>query len=426
LEGIARYDGSPNFPPDKRWGLFPSVGIGWKISEEDFFRNHVTFINTLKIRANAGLVGDDRIRSYQYRSRFSPTQGILLGGGPTNGLDNDIVPNPYITWEKAFTQNYGADATLLKSRMNVSVDVWKRHTYDMLVAPTAALSFTAGANAATQNYGIMDSWGVEASVGYHDNISKDFSYFVDANFGSSSNALVRTFQQVTYTGTYQDAIGLSTGRVDGYISKGIIRTQDQVDAILSKNPNYTINGLKPRVGYLDFVDVNNDGKIDGSDITKLHTKASSLFGMGFTVGLAYKTLRLSTNFNLAVGGYVYYDAIAKTPPTLTQSAAAFWKDHWTPSNPNAAFPLFDAPLAKETSTFWERPGTQMRVNNMTLSYAMPRGLADRLHIPEFRAYLSGMNLWNIINPFDYKDPSNSNFINYPMLRSYSLGINMTL
>jgi TonB-linked SusC/RagA family outer membrane protein len=426
LEVIARYDGSANFPPDTRWGIFPSVGLGWKISEEDFFRNNVPFINSLRLRANVGRVGDDRIRGYQFRSRFSPTSGILLGGGLSNGLDNNLVPNPYITWEKAFTQNYGFDATFLNNKMTMGVDVWKRHTYDGLVSTTSALPWTTGATAPDENYAIVDAWGIEASLGYHGTINKDMSYWVDANFGSSANMLIRTFQQASNVGTYQDVIGKTMGRQDGYIAKGIIRTQAEVDAILSKNPNYTISGSKPRVGYLDFVDVNNDGKIDGNDITKLRDKASSIFGMGFTLGFSYKTLRLSTNLNLAVGGYVYYDAIAKTPPTLTQNAAAFWKDHWTPDNPNAAFPSFDAPLAKENSTFWERPGTQMRVNNMTLSFAMPKGLAQRLGIPDFRAYLSGTNLWNIINPFDYKDPTQSNFINYPTLRTFSLGINMTL
>lgn len=428
LEFIARYDGSANFPPDSRWGLFPAVGIGWKVSEEEFFRNSFPFITNFKIRANAGVVGDDRIRNYQYKSRFSPTSGILLGTSPalTNGLDNNLIPNPYITWEKAFTQNYGADMSLLNNKLSISVDVWKRHTYDALVSKTSALSFTSGATAADENYGIYDAWGVEATLGYRGTISKDFGYSADVNFGRSNNVLIRTFQVASYTGTYQDAIGQPFGRQDGYISKGMIRTQEQVDLLLAKNPNYTIGGLKPRVGYLDFVDVNNDGKIDGLDITKLHDRGSSIFGMGFTFGVSYKTLRLSTNLNLAVGGYVYYDAIAKTPPTLTQNAPAFWKDHWTPDNPNAKFPSFDAPLAKENSTFWERSGTQMRVNNMTLAYGLPKGISERLRIPEFRAFLSGTNLWNIINPFDYKDPSSSNFINYPTLRTYSIGVNMTL
>ncbi|MEY2902693.1 MAG: hypothetical protein RLY89_1799 [Bacteroidota bacterium] len=426
LEFIGRYDGSANFPPDSRWGFFPAVGLGWKISEESFFRKNISFINTLKLRANAGLVGDDRIRNYQYKSRFSPTSGILLGNALTNGLDNNLIPNPYITWEKAFTQNYGLDATFLKGKLSFSLEVWKRHTYDGLVAKTTALSFTAGAIAADENYAIYDGWGVEATVGYRGVINKDWGYSVDMNFGSSNNVLIQTFQQASFTGTYQDAIGRPFGRVDGYIAKDILRTQEQVDAILAKNPNYTISGSKPRVGYLDYVDVNNDGKIDGSDVTKLRDRSSSKFGMGFNIGVTYKTFRLSTNIGLQVGGYVYYDAIAKTPPSTTQNAAAFWKDHWTPENPNAKFPAFDAPLARETSTFWERPGTQMRVNNMTLSYGMPKNISEKLGIPELRAYITGTNLWNIINPFDYKDPSSSNFINYPTLRTFTFGLNVTL
>ncbi len=113
-------------------------------------------------------------------------------------------------------------------------------------------------------------------------------------------------------------------------------------------------------------------------------------------------------------------------PTTTQNAPAFWSDHWTPDNPNAKFPRADAPLARENSTFWAVSGTQSRINNMTLSYAMPKKFAERLKIPEIRALLTGTNLFNIINPFEYKDPYTSNYAQYPTLRTISLGINAAL
>jgi hypothetical protein len=177
---------------------------------------------------------------------------------------------------------------------------------------------------------------------------------------------------------------------------------------------------------MDYKDVNGDGKIDDNDITLMFDKTAAVVGFGITLGVTYKDFKLQTNLNLTIGGKRFYDTEARKVPTTTQNAPEFWNDHWTPSNPNAVYPRADAPLAKELSTFWAVNGTQSRINNMVLSYSLPKRISSKYKIPDCRLMLSGTNLWSIINPLKYKDPYTSNFANYPTLRTMSLGINVSL
>lgn len=434
LEVIARYDASSNFAPENRWGLFPSVGLGWKVSDEKFFQNNIRFINNLKFRANFGLVGEDRVNAKLYESRFTQTTGMLFGSTVTNGLDPNVSPNRDITWEKSRHLNIGIDGTTLNNKLTFSVDVFRRYTYDGYdKLENGALPFTAGFGTAVVNYGRQLNWGSEYSFGYRDRINKDWNFNADVNFSITNSLLLQSYYNAALLSTpreIENQIGRNprkyNGNNYGYIAKGILRTQAEVDALLAKNPNYRIGGAKPQVGFMDFEDVNKDGQINDNDITTMFDNTSSIIGFGITFGVSYKTFKLNANMNLTIGGKRFYDSEARKVPTTTQNAPAFWADHWTPENPNAKFPRADAPLARETSTFWAVNGTQSRINNMVLSYALPKKIAERLRIPEFRAFITGTNLWTLYSELDYKDPYTSNFVNYPTLRTFSLGLNVSM
>ena len=434
LEVIARYDASAKFAPDQRWGLFPSVGIGWKISDEGFFRN-LSFINFMKIRANYGLTGEDRINAALWKERYTQTTGMLIGATPTNGLDPSIFANPDITWEKARSLNVGFDATVF-TKFNITVDIYQRYTYDGYdKLENGAIPFTSGINTAAVNYGEQLAWGSEFSIGYRTRFGKDFGFSADLNFGFSNSMLLQSYYNTALLGTNtKDELGIMIGRDpkkyngsnQGFIAKGIIRTQADLDALLAKNPNYRINGVKPQLGFMDFEDINGDGQINDNDITLMFDKTTPVTSGGLTLGFTYKNFKLNTNINYVIGGKKFYDSEAMRVPTTTQNAPAFWNDHWTPENPDAKYPRADAPLARENSSFWAVGGTQIRVNNLVLSYSLPKTISEKHKIPEFRAFLTGTNLWNLVNPFDYKDPYTSNFASYPTMRTISLGVNVSM
>ncbi len=436
VDVVTRVDGSANFPPNKRWGVFPAVGLGWKVSEENFFKENLPYVNFFKLRANFGLVGDDRVTSYQYESRFTQTTGMLFGSTITNGLDPNIYPNPDITWEKARTLNYGLDASFLHTRLAVSLDIWTRHTYDGFDdLGVVSLPYTTGINTGLKNYGIQNSWGSEWTVGWRDIIGRNWGYSIDVNAAYGNNQVIQQYYSPAALGTPTEYSSIMIGKSSkiynsanyGYIATGILRTQADVDAVLAKNPNYKINGVKPQVGYMNYKDINNDGVIDGNDVTVMYNNGTaSTVVFGFTFGVTYKTIKFSTNINLYLGGKQFVDGEARKPPTTTTNAPDFWKDHWTPDNPNAKYPRADAPLITSNSTFWALSGTTSRINNATISYAMPASLSERLKIPNFRVLVSGTNLWSLVNPFKYKDINTNTFVTYPFLRTISVGLNMTL
>lgn len=431
LEFAFRNDASPNFAPEHQWGFFPSGAIGWRISEENFFRDHIRFIDELKIRVNVGLTGNDAVGSFRWTDRYTPTTGALFGTSPgrSTGLNNTDIPNPLITWEKALYKDIGLDGSFWNRRFNFNLDFYHRHTYDMLESPSATMPNTFGINIAQVNHGKMNAWGVEAGITYNGNVGKDLNYSVGMNFGWSDNKVLdRYYNAGTDTG-YKNPIGVRTDRgIEGYVAEGIARTQTDVDNWNKDHGGARKNyfGDTLRVGYLIFKDINGDGLIDDKDLSRIVNRANSLFGAGFNAGVGYKGLKLSVNFSLSVGGKTYWRKNDLTPPTKDLSALTIWKDSWTVDNTNAKYPVSYSPQVNSTSTFWIVDATTLRVNNLTLAYVVPKTFSNRLKLPEIRAYVTGQNLWNIINPTPYKDEASNDITDYPILRSWTFGLSLSL
>ena len=435
FEFVGRADASSNFAPENRWGFFPTFGLGWKVSDESFFRN-IRFVNNLKLRATYGLVGEDRVSNKTYVNRLTQTTGYLFGNVYTNGLDPNLFPNPAATWEKSRTLNVGFDATVLNGKINISADFYERYTYDAFNSlDQSVLPYTVGLPSAVKNYGQALAWGSEFAIGYRTNFSRDWSFTADVNFGWSNSQVLQQYYSPTNFGLYgsngfSNIIGKDPRTYNsnnyGYIATGIIRTQAELEALLAKNPNYTIGNAKPQVGFMNYQDVNGDGKIDDNDITLMFDKTTPFASGGITLGVTFKEFKFQTNLNLSIGGKRFYDSEAMKVPTTTQNAPSFWADHWMPDNPDAKYPRADAPLAKERSTFWAVNGTQSRINNMVLSYSLPNRLVTKYKIPAARIMLTGTNLWNIVNPLDYKDPYTGDYATYPTLRTISVGLNISL
>lgn len=427
LEAAFRRDASPNFPVNSQWGFFPSVAVGWKISEENFFKNNISFVNDLKIRFNVGLTGNDATSAFAWKNRYTSANGMLFGSSLSNGLNNAVIPNTQITWEKALYKDLGIDGNFWNRRFNFALDFYHRHQYDMLETPNTTVPNTFGGSIANQNHGVLNSWGMEAMLGYNGSAGRDFKYFINVNFSITNNKVISKYYNANTDTGWKKPVGVRADRgIEGYKATGIVRTQQEVDAWYKTHPGWTINGDSLRPGYLNFEDINGDGKITDVDQTRIADRSSSLFGMGFNLGCSWKGFRVSTNISLSVGGYTTWRKADVAPPTKDVSALVMWRDSWTAANPNAALPAIYAPYVSETSSFWLRNATAMRVNNLQFSYSLPGTLTGKWKIPECRVFITGNNLWAIINPTPYKDPASNTASDYPILRTWTFGLNLNL
>ncbi len=433
VEASFRYDGSVNFAPKNRWGFFPSASLAWRVSEEKFFKENVRFMNYLKLRTSIGLLGNDRIvlkdknavSGWQWMQRYNLVDGAYFGS-LSSGVAADVIPNVDITWEKSLTYNFGLDATFLNNKLSLNVDAFYRHTYDILGDRAASVPATFGAKMPSENYAVIDARGFEVELGYNDKIGDDFKYYVKGNLGYAVNEVI-TKDEAENLRSYKSEIGYSTDRKMGYIATGILRTQADLDALPE---GYTIFGQKPELGMLNYRDLRGansdepDGVIDDNDKDWIINHTTPPLNYGISLGGSWKGISLDIFLQGVAGNDIMIDMRgAQARPQETNFD--FWTDHWTPENVNAAFPRASRNAAGEESTFWVRDGSFMRLKNVNLAYALPKSVLTKLGVAQLKFFLTGNNLCLLQNKMKYYDPENSSIRAYPLMRSYSFGVNLS-
>lgn len=437
FEAVARLDASSNFASGNRWGLSPSIGAGWVISQEDFFKNNVNFVNFLKFKVNYGITGDDRVgeRLWQERYKISLNDGYLFGDNNGIGLNPAVFPNLDITWEKKQTINTGIEASLFNNKFDIGVEFFRNYGYDGFDGGVNQIyPMYAGFAAAVVNYREVYNWGSEFTLGYKAKLAKDLNLNASMNFGYGNSVVDKQIYNPNelYFNTPEDWVLVGTDpRVYnnnnlGLRSRGIFKSQAEVDAFMAENPNYTIRGNVPEPGWLYYEDTDGDGVITESDMVPLFNHPQPIFSSGITLGLNYKNFNLNTNIFARFGGKVYYDSRARESPTVSQNVLDFWTDRWSPTNPDGKFPRGDDPSIGIESDFWAVDNTTIRVNNMTLSYKLPSKLANKFGMGGARILATGNNLWTIVNPLKYKDPETNSAYDYPTIRTISLGLSVNL
>lgn len=440
IEAVTRLDASSNFASGNRWGVSPSVGLGWIVSKEPFFRDNVPFVNFLKLKVNYGLTGDDRVeqRLWQERYAVSLNDGYIFGNNNGIGINPKDLPNPNITWEKKQTFNAGLEASLFNNKFDFGVEVFRNRVYDGFDGGLNNIyPMYAGFASAVVNNREVYNWGSEFTLGYRAKLGREVNFSTNVNFSFGNSVVTREIYNpnVLWLRTPEDdewvLVGTDPRKYNsgnmGLISKGILRTQADVDALLAATPNYTFDGQIPEVGWLHYEDVNQDGMITEADMVPLYDNPTPFLSSGISFNLGYKDFSLSTNLLARFGGKVFYDSRARTRPTQAINVASFWEDRWTPQNPmSGMMPRFDDPSIGVNSDYWAVDGTMIRINNMTLSYKLPESLAKRVGLGSARILATGSNLWTLVNPLKYKDPYTSSAYDYPTIRTISLGLSVNL
>lgn len=439
VEVVSRLDASSNFALGNRWGWSPSIGAAWVVSQEEFFADHVPFINFLKLKFNIGITGDDRVeeRLWQERYVIDVTNGYLYGENNGNSLRPSVIPNPFITWEKKRTVNFGVEMSLFDNKLDIGAEFFQNKVFD---------GFDQGGNDITPlyvgylppgiNYREAYNWGSEFTIGYRAKIAREVNVSASMNFSYGNSIVTRVLYAPgdLLENNIEDGLAAAFGTDPrkynnnnfGLLYRGTFRTQQEVDAFLSENPNYRLYNSIPQPGWMYFEDTNGDGIINDWDLVPMYENTNPLFASGITLGISYKAFNLSTNINARIGGKVAYDGRARTAPQLTRNVLTLWRDRWTPDNPDGWMPRFDDPSLGRNSTFWMVDGTMVRVNNMTIGYRLPTSLVAKAGLQSARILATGNNLWTLVNPLKYKDPYTSSAYDYPILRTISLGLSVSL
>lgn len=424
---IFRYDGSPNFHKDKRWGFFPGISLGWRISEESFMQNF-GFVQNLKIRGSYGELGNDNVDAFQYLTTYSYGSNYVLGNNDVIGLVQSSVPNPYITWEVAKSTNIGFDATLWDGLLGVEFDYFYTKRENILTTRNAIIPDYTGLELPDENLGIVDNRGIDLHLTHMKRISDDFSYSLIGNFSVARNKVIFT-DEAPAAEEYQLATGRPIGSELFYLTDGIYKDQAQVDASVH------MTGAQP--GDLIYVDYNKDKVIDNKDMVRFDETTTPRITYSLIGKINCKAFDFSIMFQgqekamINIGGdmsYAYYTVMSYN---LGNFLAWRADDRWSPGNTDASQPRADYSNFNINNSYksdhWINKAGFLRLKNVEFGYTLPSSVAQKVGLKGLRAYVNGSNLlilYDHMKDFGF-DPETTSSVYYPQQRVFNIGVNMT-
>ena len=428
IEGVLRYDGSSTFAPDKRWGTFPSVSIGWRISEESFFEPAKTVVDDMKLRVSYGTMGNQSIGSYYpYVAAVNSLSGTVnywFDKKLTTGIAQAQLANELITWEKSKQFDVGLDLTLFKSRLSLTADYYIRNISGML--QQFDLPDFVGMSAPWQNAGSMRNNGWEVSIGWQDKIG-DLSYYVKANLSDVKNTVTNLYGKEYDSSPTITREGEALGSYYGYVADGYFQSQEEIDMA---DCVYGGNKANIKPGYIRYVDVNHDGEINSKDRVILGN-STPRYEYSFTLGGQWKGIDLSLFFQGVGKRDLYYSGAGARP--LVQNSTIFKSqlDTWSPENPDAEYPLLlvdagSTNMNNIVSSFWIKSGAYLRLKNLTVGYTLPKKWTNRVSIDNLRLYFTASNLFTINSGYKGYDPETgvTSGAMYPVMKTFNFGINL--
>lgn len=432
LEANLRADGSSKFAPGHRWGYFPSVSAGWRISEEKFMQGAASWLNHLKLRASYGSLGNNATTSYyMYQSLFA-TANYILNGNIAGGLAQTILANPSLTWEKTYMTNVGIDFAFFNNRLSGSVDIYNKDTKGILISLPAPLEHGTSV-VPDQNAGQVNNKGTELDIRWSDNIGK-VSYSVGFNMGFVTNKVTKFQGDVSsISGVYKTQEGKPINQLYVMTVDRIVRDRsdlDYVQSLVDRNPDYFATYQRPELGDFLYRDANGDGKLDANDRVEIGHGTLPRFTYGANFALMWNNFDFSVLFQGVGNHQVYYNNQAfRFVTVMGQSLIKDITDNaWTPDNPyNSTYPVLrNSSNGKNNiaSDAFVHNAAYFRCKNIQLGYTIPRRITKKFSVENLKIYGSIDNLFTITD-FPGLDPEVGADVGYPAIRQYSIGINVS-
>lgn len=423
FEANFRADGSSRFSSRNKWGIFPSFSIGWRITEEDFMKEQNLFSN-LKLRASWGQLGNqnglglyDHIAQYVVDGYY-PFKNELAQWAKLSQL-----PSETRSWETVEMKNIALEMGFLDNRLTVTGEYFHKRNKDMLV--NIEVPSVIGIDVPTGNYGELVVKGWEVSIGWRDQI-KDFNYFVSFNLADRKDKLVD--YGVEYTGftagVDQKVQGYSIGSIFGFETDGYFQTSKEAQ----EAPAF--NRAIQDAGDIRYIDQDGDGKISApNDLVYLGT-TQPRYEFSFHLGGSWKSIDFSALFQGVGKRNFYLDGVVFQPfrDSWSNYSYTYFSDYWTPENPNALLPRLYAGTKHnyQYSSHWLQNAAYIRLKNLQVGYTLNPEWTRKVKIEKLRVYFSGENMFEFSKMFRYFDPELNKVAGYmyPIMRNYSLGVNV--
>lgn len=466
FEFMLRSDASAKFAPQNYWGMFPSWSAGWVISDEKWFDKDKTKIDFLKIRGSFGILGKDNVNAWLWTQLYTrnPDKGPIFGTNSSTNTSATIrMPkqgvNPDVHWDKTYKTNFGIDMAFLKNRMSANLDFY----YDMgreMFASHQGTSYypnTVGIQPAPENFGEVDTYGVELSLGWKDKIGKDMSYWVKLTTGYNDNKIRETGWKAAYDFDKLVRNERSDRGLWGYECIGMFRSYQEINEYFDKySITKYLGNTKENVhpGMLIYKDVRGqydestgtfgpaDGIVDEQDYIKISHRASNPYGGTLNFGFSYKDFSISAQFGASWGAYsLVPTTMRKESYSEYSNVSAMWKDMFVyediydannivtvAQNRNAKYPnIRYSSVNGAPSTFWKVSAATVQLRNMTVAYTLPKEWLKIIGISSCRFNLTCQNVFNFLNPYPEGAWASwaGSYGYYPNLRKFTLGVNVS-
>jgi len=428
VESNFGYNGSENFSPNNRYGFFPSGGLGWVTSNEDFFKSFKKSVQFLKFRFSHGIVGNSVIsgRRFAYLATVSTPGGYSFGKTMGNGFAGKDFGEYEVNvkWETSKKTNLGVDMKVLDSKLSIQADFFKEQRTGIFLRRTSLPAYIGMINAPFGNVGAIDNNGFDASLNYTKNIGK-VSLSLLGNFTYNINKVVEN-DDPSWSYPWLERIGNKVGQRYGYIALGLFESDQEV----LNSPRQTGD---TRAGDIKFKDINGDGVIDSYDETPIGYGSipEIVYGFGFTVG--YKSFFLSALFQGATHVDYMLNGEGMLPFNQGLSRGNLFSnidDRWSLENPdpNAFYPRLTAGSLNDnfaTSTWWLKDANYLRLKTLQLSYNLPKNWMENVKFKSASVFLQGVNVFTV-SPFKLWDVElgDGRGAAYPNTSSFSAGFNL--
>ena len=438
VEGNLGYNGSEQFAPSKRFGLFPSGSIGWIASNESFLKGN-KYLTWLKFRASYGLVGNDSMGGLRFL--YQDDNQIQSGNGFVQGLGGKIVKegligNKNITWELSKKMNLGVEIGLFKD-FRINVDYFTEKRDQILLKRRTVPSFQGVSSdyIPRVNMGKVDNHGVDVEVSYSHTFNRDFSISSRVNFGFNDNTVIELDEPMRseeYAYQYHEE-GFRLGQEFGYLidwnspGNGYFTSQDEIDNYYP----YEFGG-KPRVGDFVYKDVNGDGVIDQKDLSPIgYSTTVPGLNYGISLGLNFKGIDFNVLFS-GLGRYSKYYSGQGVVEWTKQGTYFDWtRNGWTEerykNGEKITYPAISTSqtVSHTENDFFIQNRSFLRLKNIELGYTLPERFLSKVGVKALRVYVSGQNLfvWDNLR-ITHIDPEQNNSYGYPITKNVTLGLNI--